>query len=85
MSKSKTEKGPVIGLGVAKATFRAKSARAEYHARMAEFVGKPLADFVASVAKNPPSKPTKGKLKGKPEPIQGWVSYLTRNGFYIIS
>ena len=85
MSKAKTETGPIIGLGTAKAAFRAKSARAVYHERMGQFVGKPLADFVVSVAKSPPSVPTKGKLKGQQEPVQGWVSYLVRNEFYTIS
>lgn len=85
MAKSKTAKVPVIGQGPAKANFRANSARALYHAEMGKFVGKPLADFVASVAANPPSVPTKGKLKGQPEPITGWISWLTRNGYYTVA
>ena len=84
MAKAK-QTGPVIGQGTAKANFRQGSARALYHARMADFVGKPLADFVASCADNPPSTPTKGKLAGKPEPIQGWVSWLTRNGYFTVA
>ena len=65
----------------AKVNFRAGSARAEYYARLAEFNNKPLADFIASCESNPPSMPTKGKLAGKPEPVSGWVSYFTRNGY----
>lgn len=82
---AKSNKGPTIAQGPAKFAGRANSARALYHARMADFVGKPLADFVASVAANPPSVPAKGKLAGKPEPVTGWVSWLTRNGYYSVS
>ena len=85
MAKAKTTTGPTIGQGPAKGNFRANSARALYHARMQQFVGKPLAAFVANVAANPPSMPTKGKLAGKPEPIQGWVKWLTRNGYFTVA
>lgn len=82
MAKAKT---PTIQLGTAKFSGRATSARALYHARMGDFVGKPLADFVASCAANPPSVPSKGKLAGTAEPVKGWVSWLTRNGFYTVA
>jgi len=59
---------------------RASSARGQYLARLQAHNGKPLAAFIASVAANPPSTPTKGKLAGKPEPVQGWVSWFTRQG-----
>ncbi len=82
---AKPNKGPTIGQGPAKFAGRANSARQLYHARMAEFVGKPLAEFVASVAAKPPSTPAKGKLAGKQEPVSGWVSWLTRNGYYTLT
>ena len=82
---AKTNAGPTIGQGPAKFAGRNGSARAAYHARMAEFVGKPLAAFVASCAANPPSTPAKGKLAGKQEPVSGWVSWLTRNSYYTLT
>lgn len=82
---AKTNTGPTIAAGPAKFTGRATSARAQYHARMGQFVGKPLAAFVASCAANPPSTPAKGKLAGKQEPVSGWVSWLTRNGYYSLN
>ena len=75
----------VIGAGTAKPNFRAGSARALYYTAMQAHVGKPLAGFVQAVAANPPSMPTKGKLAGKAEPIKGWLSYFTRNGYFTIS
>ncbi len=80
-----TKKVNIIQAGSTAANFRANSARAAYHARMLQFVGKPLADFTASVAAETPSTPNKGKLKGKPEPVSGWVSYFTRNGYFVIT
>lgn len=84
MVKATKTAGPVIALGTAKFTGRANSARALYHAAMLQFVGKPLAEFVAHCAANPPSMPAKGKLAGKPEPITGWVSWLTRQGYFTV-
>ena len=55
-----------------------RGARAAWHQAMAQFVGKPVAAFTAHVTANPPSMPTKGKLAGKPEPVAGWVSFLTQ-------
>ena len=60
--------------------FRAGSARAEYYAAITKFNGKSLDSFAKSVAAAPPSVPGRGKLKGKPEPIQGWISYFVREG-----
>jgi hypothetical protein len=65
----------------AKVNFRNGSARAEYYARLKAYDKKPLVDFVASVEKDPPSVPNKGKLAGKPEPVTGWISWFTRNGY----
>jgi len=59
-----------------KGTYR--GARALYSAAMQGFVGKPVSAFVAHVTANPPSMPAKGKLAGKPEPVAGWVSFLTQ-------
>lgn len=61
----------------ASASYRANSARDLYATRMGEFVGQPLSAFVASVEADIPSVPGKGKLKGKAEPVTGWVAFLT--------
>lgn len=80
------QKTPTIQLGDATGgRFRAGSARALYYKRMLDYIGLPLADFVASVTENPPSMPTKGKLAGKAEPVQGWVNFLVRNRYFIVA
>lgn len=61
----------------ATANYRSGSARALYAERMDSFVGQPLSAFIASVEADVPSVPGKGKLKGKPEPVSGWVAFLT--------
>ena len=63
-----------------KANFRPNSARAAYYEAITAFNGKSVESFAASVAKTPPSYPKRGKLKGKAEPIQGWISYFVREG-----
>ncbi len=60
-----------------KANYRTDSARDLYAARMGTFVGQPLSAFIASVEADVPSVPGKGKLKGKAEPVSGWVAFLT--------
>lgn len=69
-----------IKLTKVKANFRANSARASYYEAISKFNGKSVESFAASVAKNPPSVPGRGKLKGKAEPIQGWIGYFVREG-----
>ena len=64
-----------------KPTFRPNSARASYYEAISKFNGKSVDAFAKSVADNPPSMPKRGKLKGKPEPVQGWVSYFVRQGY----
>ncbi len=64
-----------------KANFRPNSARALYYERLQQFNGKTLEAFAKSVEKEVPSVPGRGKLKGKPEPLSGWISWFTRNGF----
>lgn len=59
-----------------KGTYR--GARATWVAAMQGFVGKPVSAFVAHVTTNTPTMPAKGKLAGKPEPVAGWVSFLTQ-------
>jgi hypothetical protein len=54
-----------------------RGARAAWQGAMAGFVGKPVSAFVTHATANPPSMPTKGKLAGKPEPVAGWVTFLT--------
>lgn len=60
--------------------YRAESARDLYWQRIQKFDGKPLDSFKADVEKDVPSVPTKGKLKGKPEPVNGWISYFRTQG-----
>lgn len=86
MSKQSKAAGPVIKVvpGV-KANFRTGSARAAYWSVLQAHNGKPLSAFVAACAANPPSVPQRGKLTGKPEPISGWVSWFTRNGFITVA
>lgn len=69
-----------IKLTKVKPNFRANSARASYYEAIAKFNGKSVDSFAKSVAATPPSTPKRGKLKGKPEPIQGWISYFVRQG-----
>lgn len=64
-----------------KANFRPNSARASYYERISKFNGKSVEDFIKSVEKDVPSTPQRGKLKGKPEPVQGWISWFNRNGY----
>ena len=81
-----TTTGPVIQVTPnVKTNFRPGSARALYWQAVQAHNGKPLAAFVASVAANPPSTPQRGKLKGKPEPVAGWVSWFTRNGYISVN
>lgn len=64
-----------------KGTFRPGTMRAAYAERMGAFVGKPLSDFAESCAKDCPAL-TK---KGTPEPIKGWITYLTGdNGPFLV-
>ena len=60
--------------------FRANSARSAYYDAIVKFNGKSVDSFAKAMAKSPPSYPKRGKLKGKPEPIQGWISFFTREG-----
>ena len=69
-----------ITLTKVKPNFRPNSARASYYEAIAKFNGKSVDSFAKSVAATPPSVPKRGKLEGKPEPIQGWISYFVRQG-----
>lgn len=71
-------KNPVIAVNPKfKGTYR--GARANWHGAMSGFVGQPVSAFVAHVTSkgNCPSMPKTGKLASKPEPVTGWVSFLT--------
>jgi len=68
-----------------KPTFRAGSARALYYEAIAKFNGKSVESFVKAVAASPPSVPNRGKLKGKQEPVNGWISYFVREGLVTIT
>lgn len=61
---------------------RASSARGQWLAALQAHNGKTLAQFTASVTASPPSLQPKGKygLAGQVEPVQGWVSWFTRQG-----
>lgn len=65
----------------AKINFRKGSAREAYYNRLASYNGKTVEAFAKSVAKDVPSVPGRGKLKGKPEPVKGWLSWFERNGY----
>lgn len=69
----------------AKVNFRKGSAREAYYERMVKFNGKTVEAFAKSCAKDVPSVPGRGKLKGKPEPVSGWVSWFVRNGFVTLA
>ena len=68
-----------------KANFRQGSARALYWAVIQQYNGKPVNAFAKAVTANPPSVPARGKLKGKQEPVTGWVSYFVRQGYITLS
>ena len=68
-----------------KANFRQGSARALYWAVIQQYNGKSVNAFAKAVTASPPSTPNRGKLKGKQEPVQGWVSYFVRNGYITLS
>lgn len=69
----------------AKANFRDGSARALYWQAIQKYNGKPVADFVQACQENPPATPKRGKLAGKAEPTQGWVSWFARNGYIALA
>ena len=68
-----------------KANFRQGSARQLYYAAIVKHNGKGVNAFVKHCAANPPSVPNRGKLKGKQEPVTGWLSYFVRNGYITIA
>lgn len=68
-----------------KTNFRQGSARALYWAAVQAHNGKTVKQFTASVAANPPSMPKRGKLKGKQEPVTGWLSWFVRQGYITIA
>lgn len=63
-----------------KCAYRSGSARALYWTRIGQHNNKSVAALADSVAKNPPAQPTKGKLKGKTEPLAGWLAFFIRQG-----
>lgn len=78
---AKTETTAIIKvLGQPEKPYRMGSARDLYFQRIQKFNGKPLDAFKEDVAANVPSMPTKGKLAGKPEPVNGWISYFVNEG-----
>lgn len=65
--------------------FRTNSARDLYFQRVCKYDGKTLDAFVKSVEKDVPSVPGKGKLAGKPEPVNGWLNYFRKQGLITIT
>ena len=68
-----------------KANFRAGTARALYWQVVAAHNGKSVNQLTKALTANPPSVPQRGKLKGKQEPVTGWLSWFVRNGNITIS
>ena len=68
-----------------KVNFRAGSARALYWAVVAAHNGKSVNVLTKALTAAPPSVPQRGKLKGKQEPVTGWVSYFVRQGYITIA
>ena len=67
-----------------KVGFRKGSAREAYYLLLLLHDGQTVDSFVVAAKAKVPSKPKAGKLKGKPEPIQGWLGWFTRNGYCTI-
>ena len=67
-----------------KAAFRPGSARDLYFQALVAHNGKDVNEFIKAVAVSPPSVPGRGKLAGKPEPVQGWLSFFVRAGLVTI-
>jgi len=65
--------------------YRANSARALWWGRVVKFHGKSLAEFEASIAKEAPSQPQKGKLAGKTEKPSGWISFFSTEELIVVS
>jgi len=68
-----------------KGNFRQGSARAQYYAMVVKYNGKTVKQLATACKAKPPSVPKVGKLKGKQEPLNGWLSYFVRNGYISIS
>ena len=68
-----------------KVNFRTGSARDLYYQVLAAHDGKTVDSFIKTVAANPPSVPGRGKLAGKPEPVQGWLAFFVREAYCEIS
>lgn len=67
------------------AAYRSGSARSLYWTRIAQHDGKTVHALQASVTKNPPAQPTKGKLAGQTEPLSGWLSFFIRQGCIVLA
>lgn len=64
-----------------KVNFRKGSARLAYYTLLVAHDGKTVDAFIAAAKNKVPSKPKQGKLKGKAEPIQGWLGFFVRGGY----
>ena len=67
-----------------KAAFRPGTARDLYFQALVAHDGKDVNTFIKNVAASPPSVPGRGKLAGKQEPVQGWLSFFIRAGLVTI-
>ena len=80
VEKSKISQNMLVVLKQPEIPYRENSARAEYWKRFSEFDGKLVADLKDSVENSPPSVPEKGTLKGKQEPLSGWINFFKKEG-----
>lgn len=60
--------------------YQTNSARALWLARLKEFDGHALSEFIQSVQASPPSTPKQGYLKGQLEPVLGWLRLFENEG-----
>lgn len=72
-------------IATTKVNFRKGSARAAYYKVLAAHNGKSVESFTKAVTSQIPSTPSKGKLKGKQEPVAGWIGWFVRQGYCKIS
>jgi hypothetical protein len=78
---------PAVAVAVPNPTIAVKGgqkyrgARAAWYERLMKYDGKPLAEFIADVTADRPSKyGARSTHAGEPEPVQGWVRYFERTG-----
>lgn len=82
MAKSKAKIAVIRANADFKGGYKPNTMRAAYADRMAQFVGKPVSEYVASCEADCPHLTKKNTA----EPVKGWVTFLTtENGPFVIS